>query len=835
MHGPIGIGSSRLIDQLAIELRRRSIDHEWFVGSCNRVSEIAFEPIVGVLRDLPGGAAEWLTESSSVTGEVSGTVETALLAGLAHRIRTAATDKLVVVAIHHIDAADPSTARLLSGLVALTRDAPVLVLLTARVVGEMPPAMMSCAETLIELGPLLAADSAELATALSGPIDGTDDPAVAGDGHPGVMVAMAASGGPLGGLSMLLRSIGPDAADAVAMCDLGSGLLTVDEIVASATCQRKTVEQLIQIGALIADRRRLRATPIWADAARHQTVDRLSELADIVSRCVADTAAPSLRARLAQSAGHTEQASAMWELAAHQALASGAVTTAAAELRRAVALGGDDALRRLGRLAAEWSLAAGDRTEAHRLADELLAVVSRSDSETIVALMVLQHRALFELGDQAADGALDGALDVADTSAARVDALVLDATRLVTHDVDSAGRRAAQAVTAARHLADPQSIASALGVRALVEAFEGDIEASLATFDEAIALAAAADADAAEARLASNRVYVLWRAGRPIEVERAARLELSRLRRRGLDVLGDQLAFVRAVALVQLGRLAEVDEAIELTRQINMSADTRALTDLLAVEVALLRGVADDAVATIERIANSEMSNDPAVACELALRRYEVAVASGDLATAVAVAAAGQTAVGGADLVAQARLTLAHARAACRIGTVIPAGTLEHSAGGELTAIAAELRAIESGHDDGFVEAISAWEAIPAPVEAWRCRLGRAVGQQDLVALAELMKRADELGAIGLVKQADSAWRDAGGKRSGRRTGALLSERELDVLHLVDQGMTNKRIAEQLFISVRTVGAHLEHCCAKLAVSTRGAAVHEAKRRGLLT
>ena len=55
------------------------------------------------------------------------------------------------------------------------------------------------------------------------------------------------------------------------------------------------------------------------------------------------------------------------------------------------------------------------------------------------------------------------------------------------------------------------------------------------------------------------------------------------------------------------------------------------------------------------------------------------------------------------------------------------------------------------------------------------------------------------------------------------------------MLVCVGEGLTNKEIAERLYISVRTVGAHLERCMSKLGVGTRGAAVHEARRQGLMT
>jgi DNA-binding NarL/FixJ family response regulator len=52
-----------------------------------------------------------------------------------------------------------------------------------------------------------------------------------------------------------------------------------------------------------------------------------------------------------------------------------------------------------------------------------------------------------------------------------------------------------------------------------------------------------------------------------------------------------------------------------------------------------------------------------------------------------------------------------------------------------------------------------------------------------------------------------------------------LTERELDVLSLVAQGLTNREISSQLFISPATVRTHLEHIYDKLGVRSRAGAV----------
>ena len=53
---------------------------------------------------------------------------------------------------------------------------------------------------------------------------------------------------------------------------------------------------------------------------------------------------------------------------------------------------------------------------------------------------------------------------------------------------------------------------------------------------------------------------------------------------------------------------------------------------------------------------------------------------------------------------------------------------------------------------------------------------------------------------------------------------SVLTEREIEVLTLVAQGLTNKEIASALFISVNTVKRHLKPIFEKLEVNSRAAA-----------
>ncbi len=65
------------------------------------------------------------------------------------------------------------------------------------------------------------------------------------------------------------------------------------------------------------------------------------------------------------------------------------------------------------------------------------------------------------------------------------------------------------------------------------------------------------------------------------------------------------------------------------------------------------------------------------------------------------------------------------------------------------------------------------------------------------------------------------------------RNPAGLTTREVDVLRLVAQGLTDAEVAERLFLSRRTVGTHLTSIYNKLGVSSRSAATRFAVEHGL--
>ncbi len=114
-------------------------------------------------------------------------------------------------------------------------------------------------------------------------------------------------------------------------------------------------------------------------------------------------------------------------------------------------------------------------------------------------------------------------------------------------------------------------------------------------------------------------------------------------------------------------------------------------------------------------------------------------------------------------------------------------------------------------------------------VIALACRaLGDAEG-------AEMELDAARQVFIALGAAPDLSWADSVSTRHRTPVPGGLTTRELEVLALVAQGKTNRQIADQLFISEKTVASHLSHMFTKLGLSSRAAATAYAYDHGLMT
>jgi DNA-binding CsgD family transcriptional regulator len=187
-----------------------------------------------------------------------------------------------------------------------------------------------------------------------------------------------------------------------------------------------------------------------------------------------------------------------------------------------------------------------------------------------------------------------------------------------------------------------------------------------------------------------------------------------------------------------------------------------------------------------------------------------------------------------------------------------------HELGWRLAICTAEL-ARASGEDDPatweairpavaerpmpFLEAYVAWRAA----EAWAGRgdlSAAAAPLRDAYAIATMIGAtvlAGEIAGVGRRMRIDLSAPDGGSRKAasavaedaesyepaGPADPFGLTGREREVLALVAEGYTNRRIAETLYISESTAGVHVSHILGKLGVETRTEAATIAVRLGL--
>jgi DNA-binding NarL/FixJ family response regulator len=90
--------------------------------------------------------------------------------------------------------------------------------------------------------------------------------------------------------------------------------------------------------------------------------------------------------------------------------------------------------------------------------------------------------------------------------------------------------------------------------------------------------------------------------------------------------------------------------------------------------------------------------------------------------------------------------------------------------------------------------------------------------------LREATEVFERLGTVPWTQRAQGELRAAGDSTAVEAKpdlAELLTPQELQVVRLAADGLTNRQIGEQLFVSPRTVGYHLYNAYPKLGVSSR--------------
>jgi len=159
---------------------------------------------------------------------------------------------------------------------------------------------------------------------------------------------------------------------------------------------------------------------------------------------------------------------------------------------------------------------------------------------------------------------------------------------------------------------------------------------------------------------------------------------------------------------------------------------------------------------------------------------------------------------------------------------------------GRVCLATAELAAARGDHDTArraCEDALDRFNESGAPYDGARARLALAGALAALgrpqAAAAEARAARDTFEALGAARDVERAEAPLQG---ATRAGALgdLTARELDVLRLVAQGLSDAEIADRLVLSPHTVHRHVANVRAKLRLPSRAAAVAYATRAGLL-
>ena len=285
---------------------------------------------------------------------------------------------------------------------------------------------------------------------------------------------------------------------------------------------------------------------------------------------------------------------------------------------------------------------------------------------------------------------------------------------------------------------------------------------------------------------------------------------------------------------------AELTEAMRLARTAEPPMFAEALARL--AELRLAQGRVDEAAALLDGVEDRATSvaalagvllarSDPAAAAAV-LRRRLRAVGDGCLEAAILVELLAEAEVAQGGVGSAGRRARELARLAEAVGCDVVTARAERALG-RVAAAAGRPAAVEH-----LERALEAFCRLEMPLEAGRTHLLLAEAlaadaPEEAVREARAAVAAfDGLGAARLADAARARLRALGVRAgpSGPRSLALLTRRELEVLGLLADGMSNKDIADRLYLTRKTVEHHVHNVLVKLNLRNRAEAAAYAAR-----
>ncbi|MEU7001253.1 AAA family ATPase [Nonomuraea sp. NPDC046570] len=856
--GEAGIGKSRLV----AEFTGRLVGTLVVEGAADPGAP-PYAPFVGVLRRLvraagadvlPSGGRRGLARLLPELGEVEAVPDLGrarLYEEILVLVERAAPLVMVLEDLHW---SDPCSRELLVFLLRNVQRPGVLVVATAREARGLWPLLRLPNLQVIAPPPL---GRAEIAAQLGGllgrePAKDTLDHVVRrSEGNPLFVEALAGAGG---GTSAALREL----------------------LLAEATRLPPPSRDVLKYAAVAGPRpdhdllRRLARLDDQAldDALRPVVAARLLVVRDdgyafrhtLIREAIYDELPPGERIRLhrrcaEELADRPEPATDHWQEAGELGAAFDAAWRARryervlelwdAVQRPAARAGADRA--RVYELAAETALRTGSAGRAEDLVSRALAALdARAAPERAAHLLELRVAVRDQLGEDGLDD-LREAVRLAPSSprlAALADTLAWNG-----RDAD-ARAHARQALTA-----DPPVRARALVTLATLEARAGDLESATDLYIEAshtarnaggpVRCAVAGDAWCDEVLLAAaaSEADVLEAAGEHERAVTVARRGIAEARRMGLArSRGTLLAAHLAGPLASLGRWPEAREVVGGALALEPPPINRAWLLLVSGGVAVGEGdleAATEALDAARPLMARGRSRGEDACLEPDLLDARIALAGGDLDRAARLT---DHALAAHDLSRSRRhawplLALAarvhRVRHASLDGLRVVATTLATT--GRLQQ--AHRATFEAECGGSWPAAVAAWRAVGQPYPLAQALLRDAETHPPLCrsrsgeTLREAAAIAADLGAALLLREAE---RLAVSARVELVPDPRLTPRELDVLRLLADGLSNRQIAERLYISARTSGVHVTHVMAKLEASSRIEAATLARRLRLI-
>jgi DNA-binding CsgD family transcriptional regulator/tetratricopeptide (TPR) repeat protein len=377
-----------------------------------------------------------------------------------------------------------------------------------------------------------------------------------------------------------------------------------------------------------------------------------------------------------------------------------------------------------------------------------------------------------------------------------------------------------RALALARRSHDREAEIHALNNIGTALASDDDAIDGRARLAQSLDLALAADAPEHAARAYTNLGSVAVINYRLADADRTLRAGLAYCDERDLDSWGLYMAAWLARSLAEQGRYAEAEEcAARVLSRPHLSPVTRMAAAVVAGVLAIRRGE-DDGGQLAGALTLAAPTGETQRLVPVACARAEAAWLAGrpdDIVTAVD--AAWPAAIARPNRWALGELSWWLAVAGVRRPTPLPVA-----------------RPFQLLLDGAWQAAAAAWRELGCPL--WTAQA--LASSPDLADAREALELVDRIGAPAVRTAILRGRHTAGipvprGPQSARRANpAGLTARELEVLRLLAEGLSNAELAQRLFLSEKTVGHHVSSVLHKLGEPTRSRAVAAALRRRIV-